>query len=69
MKQVYTLMKKCGMPLTPGDLGISQKDTLDALEGSREIRDKYLTSSLMWDLGLQKAEPFAAMIAKANYEL
>ena len=69
LKQVYALMKKSGMPLTPADLGISQKDTLDALEGSREIRDKYLTSSLMWDLGLQKAEPFAVMIAKANYEL
>ena len=51
-EQVYALMKKCGMPLTPADLGISREDTLNALEGSREIRDKYLTSSLLWDLGL-----------------
>ena len=49
---VYALMKRCGMPLTPADLGITRKDTLDALLGSREIRDKYLTSSLLWDLGL-----------------
>ena len=25
---------------------------MDALLGSRDIRDKYLTSSLLWDLGL-----------------
>ena len=50
--QVYQLMKACGMPLTPGDLGLTRKDTIDALKGSREIRDKYLTSSLLWDLGL-----------------
>ena len=49
---VYALMKKCGMPLVPADLKLSRQDTLDALEGSREIRDKYLTSSLLWDLGL-----------------
>jgi len=49
---VYALMKRCGMPLTPEDLGLSRKDTVDALLGSREIRDKYLTSSLLWDLGL-----------------
>ena len=49
---VYALMKRCGMPLTPADLGLTRKDTLDALFGSREIRDKYLTSSLLWDLGL-----------------
>ena len=50
--EVYALMKKCGMPLVPADLGLTRQDTLDALEGSREIRDKYLTSSLLWDLGL-----------------
>ena len=51
-EQIYALMKKCGMPLVPADLHLSRQDTLDALEGSREIRDKYLTSSLLWDLGL-----------------
>ena len=51
-EQVYSLMEKCGMPLVPADLNLSRQDTLDALEGSREIRDKYLTSSLLWDLGL-----------------
>ena len=49
---VYQLMASCGMPLTPADLHLTAQDTLDALKGSREIRDKYLTSSLLWDLGL-----------------
>ena len=51
-EQVYALMKRCGMPLTPADLNLTMQDTMDALMGSREIRDKYLTSSLLWDLGL-----------------
>jgi len=50
--QVLDLMRRCGMPSYPRDLGLTMKDTLDALYGSREIRDKYLTSSLLWDLGL-----------------
>ena len=50
--QVYDLMKRCGMPLVPADLGLTLQDTMDALIGSREIRDKYLTSSLLWDMGL-----------------
>ncbi len=49
---IYALMSRCGMPLTPKDLNLTKEDTLHALKGSREIRDKYLTSSLLWDLGL-----------------
>ena len=45
-------MKRCSMPLVPADLGLTHQDTLAAFLGSREIRDKYLTSSLLWDLGL-----------------
>ena len=41
-----------GMPMTPADLGVWLQETLDALVGSRDLRDKYLTSSLLWDLGL-----------------
>lgn len=50
--QIDAIMARCGMPRTPADLGLTRRDTLDALLGSREIRDKYLTSSLLWDLGL-----------------
>ena len=45
-------MAATGMPMTPADLGISMDDTVDAFLGSRDIRDKYLTCSLLWDLGL-----------------
>lgn len=44
-------MERLKMPMTPDDLGISHQDTLDAWMGSREIRDKYLCSSVCWDLG------------------
>lgn len=53
-QMVYDLMRSQRMPLTPEDLGFTHQDTLDALFGSREIRDKYLTSSLLWDIGLLK---------------
>ena len=51
-EEIDRLMRACGMPMTPADLGVSLQDTLDALVGSRDLRDKYLTSSLLWDLGL-----------------
>ena len=46
------LMVKIREPIRPSDLNISLQDTLDAFVGSREIRNKYLTSSFLWDLGV-----------------
>lgn len=46
------LMRGFGMPVTPADIGVSREDTCKAFIGSRDVRDKYLTSSLLWDLGL-----------------
>ena len=40
------------MPHSPRDLGINLEETKKAFIGSRVIRDKYLTSTLIWDLGL-----------------
>lgn len=51
-QQVRDLMAGQRLPLTPEEIGFTHQDTLDALFGSREIRDKYLTSSLLWDIGL-----------------
>ncbi len=50
-------MRETGMPMTPADIGISHEDTVDAFLRSRDIRDKYMSSSLLWDLG--EIEDFA----------
>lgn len=49
---LHSVMANAGLPLTPADIGISTQDTVDAFLGSRDVRDKYLTSSLLWDMGL-----------------
>lgn len=49
---IYALMQRAGMPLSPRDMALNGADTAQALVGSRDIRDKYLTSSMLWDLGL-----------------
>ncbi len=48
------MMRSAGMPMLPQDLSFpaTAQDVQDALRGSREIRDKYLGSSVLWDLGL-----------------
>ena len=51
-QQVKALMQGLAMPLAPEDIGFAREDTVNALLGAREIRSKYLTSSLLWDLGL-----------------
>jgi len=56
--EVERLMRELQMPLTPADIGFSREDTRDALLGSREIRNKYLTGTLLWDLGLLYRLPF-----------
>ena len=45
------LMRAAGLPMTPAGIGVSLADTKDALLGARDIRDKYLSCSMLWDLG------------------
>lgn len=52
---IEALMRSAGLPMTPAEIGVSAQDTRDAFLCSRDIRDKYLTSSLLWDLGLMEA--------------
>lgn len=51
--RLYADMKKAGMPVEPKDLGISTEDTVNAYIGARDIRDKYLSCSFLWDMGLE----------------
>ena len=49
---LYGVMAATGMPLTPADIGVPVGDVVDAFVGARDIRDKYLSCSLLWDMGL-----------------
>ena len=49
---LHDAMAATGMPLSPADIGIPTEDVVNAFIGARDIRDKYLSCSLLWDLGL-----------------
>ena len=49
---LHDAMARTGMPMTPADIDIPEKDVIDAFVGARDIRDKYLSCSMIWDLGL-----------------
>ena len=49
---LYKLMADTGMPMKPSQINVPMKDVLDAFIGARDIRDKYLSCSFLWDLGL-----------------
>ena len=49
---LHDAMAATGMPMTPADIDIPEKDVIDAFVGARDIRDKYLSCSMIWDLGL-----------------
>ncbi|MCL1965122.1 MAG: sn-glycerol-1-phosphate dehydrogenase [Firmicutes bacterium] len=51
-RDILRLAQTLGMPILPEEIGIAREDVARAFLGSRDIRDKYLTSSLLWDLGL-----------------
>ena len=46
------LMERAGMPVKPSQIGVSLEDTVNAFIGARDARDKYMSCSLLWDLGL-----------------
>lgn len=57
---ITALMQGLGLPTTPEDIGLTREDAVEAMLGSRSIRDKYLTSSMLWDLG--ELEDFTAYL-------
>ncbi|HPJ01268.1 MAG TPA: sn-glycerol-1-phosphate dehydrogenase [Candidatus Limiplasma sp.] len=50
--ETIALMLSLGLPTTPGEVGATPQQARDAFLHSRDIRDKYLTSSMLWDMGL-----------------
>ena len=59
-ERIMEIMTVSGMPIRPAELGVSEEDVRTALCASRDIRDKYLSSTMLWDLGLlyEMAEKF-----------
>lgn len=49
---LYQTMAKTGMPMRPSEINVPMDDVVDAFIGARDIRDKYLSCSFLWDLGL-----------------
>lgn len=65
-QKIASMMQKLGMPMTNRDLGISITDTVDAFSGARDIRNKYLGVSMLWDMGrIKDAEKVVKTIAEA----
>ncbi len=50
-EEISSLMQKLHMPMLAKELGWQDGDVQDAFRLSRNARDKYLTSSLLWDMG------------------
>lgn len=50
--ELRSILAATGMPTTPQELGIPVEQVVDAFVGARDIRDKYLFCSLLWDLGM-----------------
>ena len=51
LSSLLDIMKRMGMPTTPEEIGFSREDALTAYMHARDIRDKYLSVSFLWDIG------------------
>lgn len=51
-EQVEQFMRKHGMPVTPAELGHSDIEVRNTYSATKDIREKYISSRLLWDLGL-----------------
>ena len=50
-RKIEALMRELGMAMEPEEIGFDRQDTVDAFHATRDIRNKYLTSSMLWDMG------------------
>ena len=49
---VRSALSELGAPLTPKELGISDSEVHETFLMTKDIRDKYVVSRLLWDLGM-----------------
>ena len=66
VEAIENMLESAGMPTRPSQLGISLEDTVNAFIGARDARMKYMSCSLLWDLGL--TEEFAAYLRETAEE-
>ena len=45
-------LQKIGLPTSFAEIGFTEEETKNAVLFSRDVRDKYVGSRLMWDLGI-----------------
>ncbi len=53
-EELAALYKKISLPMTPEEIGIQNTLTPDTFRFTGDIRDKYVLSRLLWDLGLME---------------
>lgn len=51
-EQVYQFMTELGAPTTPAAFGVMPEQVRTTFAMTKDIRDKYIASRLLWDLGL-----------------
>ena len=52
MEELEALYKKIGLPMTPFEVGVDNALSTETFRFTGDIRDKYVLSRLLWDLGL-----------------
>lgn len=50
--KIKNMLEYLGAPVLPDDIGISSDETYTAFKTTKNIRDKYILSSLEWDMGI-----------------
>ena len=59
-EQLDELFEKIGLPTLPSQVGAADENIAKTFLFTGDIRDKYVLSRLLWDLGLE--EEFSATI-------
>ena len=64
--EIEALMKKLGMPTSFGEIGMRGDLLPEIFCASKDIRDKYVLSRLLWDIGL--LDEFANSLSENSFE-
>ena len=50
--EVSSVLRRIGAPTSPEEIGIPERETAVCFKATKDIRDKYILSSLAFDLGV-----------------